>query len=69
MGKVKEEFLKIIEEVRSLSDIDFALQKENFAEKIKDIVDVKKEVNLDKRIAKFLLNPQIIPVLEEKLLE
>lgn len=66
----KEKILQVMDEIRSLSDVDFDLQKQEKAMEVKDIFAHEEEtVDVDKRIAQFLLSPQIIPVLEEKLSE
>jgi len=67
--QAKEKFLEVIERARNLPDVDFAIQKKTLSEEIKNIISRDKEVDLDKRIAHFLLSPQIISVLEEKLSE
>lgn len=71
LSEAKEKFLQIIEDVRSLSDVEFILQKQSIADEVKNIIDKKNplRVDVDKKIAHFLLHPQIIPVLEEKLSE
>jgi len=64
----KGQILAIIEESRGLSDIEFEVYKNEKGEAIKSLIKPqKKEVDVDKRIAKFLLNPEIITVLEEQL--
>ncbi len=59
----------IMDEVRSLSNEDFALQKKDLAKKIKDLIgsDKEREVDVNKRIERFLLDSQTIYVLEDKL--
>jgi len=64
----RNQILAIIEESRDLSDIEFEVYKNEKGEAIKSLIKPqKKEVDVAKRIAKFLLNPEIIPVLEEQL--
>jgi len=71
LSEAKTKFLRIMDDVRGLSDLDFALQKKDIANEIKNIVirgeHKEKQIDEDKKIARFLLNSQIIPVLEEKL--
>jgi len=69
LNGLREEFIAIIEEVRSLSDTEFALKKQAKALQIKQMAEDEKEVSVDRRIVRFLLNPQIVPILEEKLQE
>ena len=69
LATCRSQILAIIEESRNLSDIEFEVYKNEKGEAIGELIlTPKKEVNIDKRIAKFLLNPEIIPVLEEQLL-
>jgi len=73
LGEAKIILLRTMDDVRRLSDVEFALQKEDMAHEIKNAVLREKhnenEIDVDKRIARFLLSPQIIPVLEEHLSE
>ena len=73
LGEAKIELLRTMDDVRKLSDVEFALQKEDMAYEIKNAVlrdkHKENEIDVDKRIARFLLSPQIIPVLEEGLSE
>ncbi|UCC95218.1 MAG: hypothetical protein JSW40_00290 [Candidatus Omnitrophota bacterium] len=66
LSEARNDFLRIIEEVRGLSSVDFAVKKETKAEEIKNLIEPRKEVDVDKKIAYFLLSPQIIPILEER---
>ncbi|KPJ72784.1 hypothetical protein AMJ52_05170 [candidate division TA06 bacterium DG_78] len=64
----KQRILGLLDEVRSLSDVDFVLNEEGYIEKFKgDYFPEKIPVNLSVKIERFLLNPLIIPILEEKL--
>lgn len=66
----KGKLLDIIEEVRGLSDIEFELSKGKKGEAILSLIrPQKREVSVERRIAKFLLSPEIIPVLKEQLAE
>jgi len=73
LGEAKIILLQTMDDVRKLSDVEFALQKEDMAHEIKNTVlrdkHKENEIDVDKRIARFLLSPQIIPVLEEGLSE
>jgi hypothetical protein len=73
LGEAKIMLLRAMDDVRKLSDVEFALQKEDMAHEIKNTVlrdkHKENEIDVDKRIARFLLSPQIIPVLEEGLSE
>ncbi len=68
LEEIRENLVEILDKMRELSDIDFSLQKEQILEEIKNIFSPKfsfKEKNIDDKILHFLLNPQIIPILEE----
>ena len=65
--EARTKLLEILEEARDLSEVDFAIQKNDLAEKIKNIVVSDERIDLDKRIARFLLSPQIVNILEEKI--
>jgi len=73
LGEAKIILLQTMDDVRELSDVEFALQKEDIAHEIKNTVlrdkHKESEIDVDKRIARFLLSPQIIPALEEGLSE
>jgi len=73
LGEAKIILLRTMDDVRKLSDVEFALQKEDMAHVIKNAVlrdkHKENEIDVDKRIARFILSPQIIPVLEEALSE
>ena len=73
LGEAKIILLRTMDDVRKLLDVEFALQKEDMAHEIKNTVlrdkHKENEIDVDKRIARFLLSPQIIPVLEEGLSE
>jgi hypothetical protein len=73
LGEAKIILHRTMDDVRELSDVEFALQKEDMAHETKYTVlrdkHKESEIDVDKRIARFLLSPQIIPVLEEGLSE
>ncbi len=63
----QKRILVLFDELRSVSDIDFALNKENYVERLKGEYLVKEiPLNLSFKIEKFLLDPLVIPILEEK---
>jgi hypothetical protein len=64
-GKLGEFF----DRVRALSPVDFEVQKEKLAEEFAAIVKPKAPaLDLTKKIEAFLLAPEVIPLLNEKLL-
>jgi hypothetical protein len=64
----KRRILSLLDEVRNLSDVDFVLNEEAYIEKFKgDYFPETIPVDLSTKIEQFLLNPLIIPILEEKL--
>ena len=66
--KEKERVIKIFEEARALSDIEFSLEKSNLARKLKENFAVPHlSFGVKNKILNFLLAPEVIPLLEEKL--
>lgn len=66
--EMKRHIEAIYDEARSLEDAEFEIQKERLAEDL--ISPIKPEIpshNLTRKIAGFLLSPEIIPILEEKI--
>ena len=64
----QKRILDLFEELRNLSGIDFALKQDEYVERLKSNYFVKKiPVDVSAKIREFLLNPLIIPILEEKL--
>lgn len=64
----QQRILDLFDEIRGISDVDFVLKEEEYVERIKgDYFPEKIPVNLTAKIERFLLNPLIIPILEEKL--
>ena len=60
--------ISILEEARSLSEVDFAIEKTMLAEELKSrYTPPKPSTDITVKIEKFLLNPEIIPLLEFKL--
>lgn len=63
----QKRILDVFDKLRSVSDIDFALNKENYAGRLKGEYLVKEvPLDLSLKIEKFLLDPLVIPILEEK---
>lgn len=69
LQQVETSFLEVLDELRSLSDVDFMIEKTNLAKKVKEIIPGKSKYKpeAEKIIAKFLLSEQIISVLENNL--
>jgi len=66
--KEKERIIKIFEEARALSDVEFALEKSNLARKLKENFTVPHlSFGVKNKILNYLLAPEVIPLLEEKL--
>jgi hypothetical protein len=66
--EMKRHIESIYDEVRNLEDAEFEIQKERLAENL--ISPFKPEVpsnNLMRKIAGFLLSPEVIPVLEARI--
>jgi hypothetical protein len=67
-GKLKDQLLKTMEDVRVMSDVDFAIKKEKIAENIKaQLLPEKPPINIGVKIERFLLQPEIIPLLEGRM--
>ena len=72
--KIEEKEMKklleaVFDEVRSLEDVEFEIQKERLAERLAS--PLKPQALLDdpsRKIAAFLLSPEIIPVLEKRMM-
>ncbi len=63
--QLEEKIAKILDKVRKMSDLEFSLRKEEILKELKENFP-HKEIGVDEKILRFLLNPQIIPILEEK---
>lgn len=64
----KEWIISIFEEARALSDVDFAIEKTVLIERLKSrYTPPTLPIDITVKIEKFLLNPEIIPLLESKL--
>jgi len=67
-NKMENYLFKLFDTVRMLSDADFQLQKDKFAEELVSAFSPKKKKqDLIGKIKFFLLAPNIIPILEQKL--
>lgn len=67
-AKLRNQLLKAMDEVRVMSEVDFALKKEEIAQEIKDqLAPERPPMDIGVKIARFLLSPEIIPILEERL--
>jgi hypothetical protein len=57
-----------MEDVRVMADVDFTIKKEKIGENIKaQLLPEKPPINIGVKIERFLLQPEIIPILEERL--
>lgn len=66
--KLKDQLLKTMDDVRVMSDVDFSIKKEKIAENIKaQLLPEKPPMNIGVKIERFLLQPEIIPILEERI--
>jgi len=64
----KERILSIFEEARILSDVDFALRKTELIHRLKSEYESSKPpIDISVKIERFLLTPEIIPLLKEKM--
>ena len=60
--------LSILEEARELSDVEFELQKTDLIQQVKSVYELPESpVDTCLKIERHLLDPSIIPLLEEKL--
>ncbi len=66
--RLKAQLLKAMDEVRAMPDIDFTVKKDEIAKNIKTTLHPKKPpMNIGIKIEHFLLQPDIIPLLEQRL--
>jgi hypothetical protein len=64
----KEWVISLLEEARRLSDVDFAIGKTELVEELKSRYTFPQlPIDITLKIEKFLLNPNIVPLLESKL--
>lgn len=65
---LKTQLLKTMDEVRAMPDVDFLVKKEEMAKNMKnDLHPGKPSMNIGVKIERFLLQPEIIPILEERI--
>ena len=65
---VREEIAKSLEQARNLDDVDFKLQEKKMAEELaQKIILEEPGLSRQKKIQRFLLSSQSIPILEKKL--
>ncbi|MDP2938656.1 MAG: hypothetical protein Q8O13_01025 [Candidatus Omnitrophota bacterium] len=66
--KLKSQLLKAMDAVRVMSEVDFSLKKEEIAKNIKaQILPERPPLNIGVKIERFLLSPEIIPILEQRI--
>ena len=71
-GKLQGEMSQIFERVRAMSDVDWALQRKKVAMEIGQRFKILKgerpeDVPVGDKVRKFLLNPDLIPVLKKRI--
>jgi len=67
--ELKTQLLKTVDEVRQMSDVDFTLKKEEIGKDIKvNLLPERSPLNIGVKIERFLLSPEIIPLLEERII-
>jgi hypothetical protein len=67
-GEETARILSILEEARGLSDVEFELQKSDLVQQVKSAYELPQAlVDVCLKIERHLLDPRIIPLLEEKL--
>jgi len=64
IDKLREELEKIMEEARDMEDVEFSLKRNSFVERLKSVERKGKVIKVEKKIKRLLLNPHLIPVLE-----
>lgn len=66
--EAKGEIIAILEEARALSDVEFELEKSSLIQQLTSrYTPPRSPVDVSVKIERFLLDPHIIPLLEEKL--
>lgn len=63
----KERIISVLVEARNMSDVEFELGKGRLVEKLVSKYEQPYSVDITTKIELFLLDPHIIPILEEKL--
>lgn len=67
--KLKTQLWKAMDGVRLMSDTDFAIKKEGIAQNIEaQLLPAKPPMNIGVKIERFLLQPEIISILEERII-
>lgn len=67
-AEISSQLSAFYDEVRSLSEADFEIQKESLAEEFSELLKPKAPpLSLTQKIEAFLLRPEIIPFLESKM--
>ena len=60
--------LQLFDEMRELSDADYMLQKNEYADKLKQKFSIEKTMlDVSYKVEHFLLDPLIIPIIEDKM--
>jgi hypothetical protein len=64
----KKEIIALLERARALSEVEFELEKSNLVQQLKSRYTLPRlPVDVSVKVERFLLDPLIIPLLEEKL--
>lgn len=67
--KIKAELQAAMDEARAMSDVDFSVKKDELASNIKThLLPEKPPMNIGVKIERFLLQPEIIPILEKRII-
>ena len=62
----RKRILDLFDEIRGLTDIEFALNKQTYAEQLKPANNSKNlKITLSAKIKRFLLDPAIIPIIDK----
>jgi len=65
---LKAELLRTLDEVRTISDVDFVVKKDEMAKKFKAALHPEKpSMNVGVKIQRLLFHPEVIPILEERI--
>ena len=63
--KIRKNFFNVVETARNMSDVDFEIKKKELSEKLVHFNKNKNPVNIDKRIEKYFLSPDLPEILKE----